>query len=146
MILNVSKLTKSYGERVLFSDGSFSVEKGDIVGLIGANGVGKTTLFNIIIGTEESDSGSVLLSSGARVGYLEQHVCSDSDKTCYEETLTVFSHLFEIEEEQKSIEEALCSGMLPIDELTEKSKRLPIIKDELEEKEMRWLELSEING
>ena len=51
-----------------------------------------------------------------------------------------------LEEEQKSIEEALCSGMLPIDELTEKSKRLSIIKDELEEKEMRWLELSEING
>ena len=51
-----------------------------------------------------------------------------------------------LEEEQKSIEEALCSGMLPIDELTEKSKRLPVIKDELEEKEMRWLELSEING
>lgn len=51
-----------------------------------------------------------------------------------------------LEEEQKSIEEALCSGTLPIDELTEKSKRLPILKDELEEKEMRWLELSEING
>lgn len=51
-----------------------------------------------------------------------------------------------LEEEQKSIEEALCSGTLPVDELTEKSKRLPIIKDELEEKEMRWLELSEING
>ena len=51
-----------------------------------------------------------------------------------------------LEEEQKSIEEALCSGTLPIDELTEKSKRLPTIKDELEEKEMRWLELSEING
>lgn len=51
-----------------------------------------------------------------------------------------------LEEEQKSIEEALCSGTLPIDELTEKSKRLLILKDELEEKEMRWLELSEING
>lgn len=51
-----------------------------------------------------------------------------------------------LEEEQKNIEEVLCSGTLPIDELTEKSKRLPIIKDELEEKEMRWLELSEING
>lgn len=51
-----------------------------------------------------------------------------------------------LEEEQKSIEEALCSGTLPIDELTEKSKRLHILKDELEEKEMRWLELSEING
>lgn len=107
MILSVSKLTKSYGDRVLFSDGSFSVEKGEIIGLIGANGVGKTTLFNIITGTEASDSGSVLLSSGAKVGYLEQHVCSDSERTCYEETLTVFSRLFEIEKEQKDIEEKL---------------------------------------
>ena len=51
-----------------------------------------------------------------------------------------------LEEEQKTIEEALCSGTLSIDELTEKSKRLPLLKDELEEKEMRWLELSEIDG
>ena len=51
-----------------------------------------------------------------------------------------------LEKEQKTIEEALCSGTLSIDELTEKSKRLPLMKDELEEKEMRWLELSEIDG
>ena len=51
-----------------------------------------------------------------------------------------------LEKEQKTIEEALCSGTLSIDELTEKSKRLPLVKDELEEKEMRWLELSEIVG
>lgn len=51
-----------------------------------------------------------------------------------------------LEEEQKTIEEALCSGTLSIDELTKKSKRLPLVKDELEEKEMRWLELSEIDG
>ena len=51
-----------------------------------------------------------------------------------------------LEKEQKTIEEALCSGTLSIDELTEKSKRLPLVKDELEEKEMRWLELSEIDG
>lgn len=51
-----------------------------------------------------------------------------------------------LEQEQKEIEEALCSGSLSIDELTEKSKRLPEIKDALEEKEMRWLELSEIDG
>ena len=51
-----------------------------------------------------------------------------------------------LEEEQKTIEEALCSGTLSIDELTEKSKRLPLVKDELEEKEIRWLELSEIDG
>ena len=51
-----------------------------------------------------------------------------------------------LEKEQKTIEEALCSGTLSIDELTVKSKRLPLVKDELEEKEMRWLELSEIDG
>ncbi len=51
-----------------------------------------------------------------------------------------------LEQEQKETEEALCSGTLSIDELTEKSKRLPEIKDALEEKEMRWLELSEIDG
>lgn len=51
-----------------------------------------------------------------------------------------------LEEEQRQIEEALCSGTLSIDELTEKSKRLPQLKDELDEKSMRWLELSEIEN
>jgi ATP-binding cassette subfamily F protein uup len=51
-----------------------------------------------------------------------------------------------LEEEQRQIEETLCSGTLSIDELTEKSKRLPQLKDELDEKSMRWLELSEIEN
>ncbi len=51
-----------------------------------------------------------------------------------------------LEAEQKQLEEALCSGTLSVDELTEKSKRLPLIKDELDEKEMRWLELADIDG
>jgi ATP-binding cassette subfamily F protein uup len=51
-----------------------------------------------------------------------------------------------LEEEQRQIEEALCSGTLSIDELTEKSKRLPQLKGELDEKSMRWLELSEIEN
>ena len=51
-----------------------------------------------------------------------------------------------LEEEQHQLEEALCSGTLSIDELTEKSKRLPLLKDELDEKSMRWLELSEIES
>ena len=51
----------------------------------------------------------------------------------------------ELEKEQKQIEEELCSGTLSIEQLTEKSKRLPVIKESLEEKEMRWLELSEID-
>lgn len=52
----------------------------------------------------------------------------------------------QLEKEQAELEEALCSGTLSVDELTEKSKRLPLLKDELETKEMRWLELSEIEG
>ena len=107
MILNCVKLEKSYGDRTLFKDASLSVEKGEIVGLIGANGVGKTTLFNIIIGKESADSGSALISSGGKLGYLEQHVCENSDKTTYEETLEVFSHLREIEAEQLEIQEKL---------------------------------------
>jgi len=52
----------------------------------------------------------------------------------------------DLEEEQHRLEEALCSGSLSVEELTEKSKRLPLLKDELDEKSMRWLELSEIEG
>ena len=51
-----------------------------------------------------------------------------------------------LEEEKKAIEDSLCSGELSVDELTEKSKRLPLLNDELDEKIMRWLELSEIEG
>ena len=51
-----------------------------------------------------------------------------------------------LEEEQHQIEDALCSGQLSVEELTEKSKRLPLLKDELDEKSMRWLELSEIEN
>ncbi len=54
--------------------------------------------------------------------------------------------LEQLEKEQKTLEEALCSGQLSVEELTEKSKRLPEIKDEIDEKEMRWLELAEIEG
>ena len=50
----------------------------------------------------------------------------------------------QLEAEQHELEEALCSGTLSIEELTEKSKRLPVLKEELDEKSMRWLELSEI--
>ena len=49
-----------------------------------------------------------------------------------------------LEEEQRKLEEDLCSGTLSVEELTEKSKRLPVLKDELDEKTMRWLELSEL--
>ena len=51
-----------------------------------------------------------------------------------------------LEAEQHEIEQQLCSGTLSVEQLTEKSRRLPVLKEQLEEKEMRWLELSEIEG
>ena len=65
------------------------------------------------------------------------------EKREYEQLTKELEHL---ENEQKTLEEALCSGQLSVEELTEKSKRLPEIKDEIDEKEMRWLELAEIEG
>lgn len=62
------------------------------------------------------------------------------------ESAQLEKEIAELEKEQKEIEEQLCSGKLPVDELTEKSKRLPLIKEELDLKEMRWLELSEIES
>ncbi len=65
------------------------------------------------------------------------------EKSEYEQ---LTKELEQLENEQKTLEEALCSGQLSVEELTEKSKRLPEIKDEIDEKEMRWLELAEIEG
>lgn len=107
MVINISNVSKQYADRTLFENANLSVEKGEVVGLIGANGVGKTTLFNIITGKETPDSGMVIKSPFATVGYLEQHVCAESDKTCYEETVSIFDNLSLIEEELKNIREAL---------------------------------------
>ena len=57
---------------------------------------------------------------------------------------TLEAEIAQLEDEKKSIEEALCSGMLSVEELTEKSKRLPVVDNDIDEKTMRWLELSEI--
>lgn len=110
MILNVSNLTKAYGEHVLLDGASFSVEKGDIVGLIGANGAGKTTLFNLITGREDPDDGQIVHSPLLKIGYLEQHVCANSDKTTYEETISIFQPLFDMEQELNRLHEEIDEG------------------------------------
>ena len=97
MLLEASNIGKSFGENLLFRDGNFRVEKGDRIGLIGPNGCGKTTLFNMISGEEACDTGGIVRVGGATVGVLRQHACADSKKSCYEEALSVFSYLISAE-------------------------------------------------
>ena len=85
--LNIDKLTKSFGDLVLFEDISFGIEQGQKIGLIAKNGSGKTTLLNIIAGKEDYDSGSVVFRNDLRVGYLEQ-------APTYPEEMTVLQACF----------------------------------------------------
>ncbi|NLG10207.1 MAG: ABC-F family ATP-binding cassette domain-containing protein [Coriobacteriaceae bacterium] len=80
MILNVDKICKSFGSRVLFSDASFRINERDRYALVGPNGAGKTTLLNIIVGHDGADSGTVTLAKGAKIGYLEQESIEMGDK------------------------------------------------------------------
>lgn len=80
-ILSVEKLSKRYGERVLFSDISFGLDEGDRVALVARNGTGKTSLLQILGGTDAPDSGEVVFRKGIKVGYLEQDPHFESGST-----------------------------------------------------------------
>ena len=97
--LSVRNLSMSFAERVLFSDVSFDVEAREKVGFIGANGVGKTTLFRILDGEFSPSSGVIAFEKNVRVGYMEQHACKDPDVLIYDELLSVFDSLMKIEDE-----------------------------------------------
>lgn len=97
--LSVRNLSMSFAERVLFSDVSFDVEAREKVGFIGANGVGKTTLFRILDGELSPSSGVIAFEKNVRVGYMEQHACKDPDVLIYDELLSVFDSLMKIEDE-----------------------------------------------
>lgn len=79
--LQIEKLTKSIGDRILFSDLSLTVEEGDKIGIVARNGSGKTTLLNIICGIDDYDSGKITFSDGVRIGYLSQSPIFDKDET-----------------------------------------------------------------
>ncbi len=96
-VLTVSNLSKTFVERKLFENISFHLEKGDKVGLIGANGVGKTTLFKIITGQLEPSGGGVSKEKNLTFGYMEQHSCSTPDRTVYNELLSVFEPIIKDE-------------------------------------------------
>lgn len=82
--LQIEKLTKSYGDRILFEDVTLGIFQGDKIGIIAPNGAGKTTFLNIIAGKEDYDSGNVVFRNGLRVGYLEQLPPMDGDMTVLE--------------------------------------------------------------
>ncbi len=82
--LQIEKLTKSIGDRILFSDLSLTVEEGDKIGIVARNGSGKTTLLNIICGLDDFDSGKITFSDGVRVGYLSQSPEYDVNETALE--------------------------------------------------------------
>ena len=85
-VLEVTNLTKSFGDRVLIDDLSFSMPKGAIVGIIGANGAGKSTLFKMLSGAEEPDSGSIVLGETVKLASVDQFRDSmDNTKTVYQE-------------------------------------------------------------
>lgn len=112
-ILNLSNVSKSFGENTLFSDVTFAVSENDRIGLIGSNGCGKTTLFKIINGELSPDSGGFSRKSGLSIGYLEQHACENSDLSAYCETLKIFSRLTEIETELNEVEQRLLTDTTP---------------------------------
>jgi len=88
IVLQVEKLSKSYGDKDLFLDISFGMTNGQKIGLIAANGTGKTTLLKIMANEDFSDTGSVILRNDIRLGFLSQNpdICPDK---------TVFSSIFE---------------------------------------------------
>ena len=102
-VLSLSKIAMGFGERTLFEDVSFEVESRDKVGLIGRNGVGKTTLFKIICGELEPTAGVVATERGLNVGYMEQHACSAGDRSVYDELESVFDDLKRMEHEIEKI-------------------------------------------
>ncbi len=83
-MLTVSRLSKSFGGRILFEDAALQVNRGERIALIGPNGAGKTTLFSILLGLDEADTGEVALQRGLKVGYLPQESAPVNDETVLE--------------------------------------------------------------
>lgn len=96
-ILTVNNLNHGFGDRAIFEDLSFRLLKGEHVGLIGANGEGKSTLINIITGQLQPDEGTIEWAKNVRVGYLDQHAKLEKGMTIQDALNSAFSYLYKIE-------------------------------------------------
>ncbi len=102
-VLTVQNISHGFGDRAIFQDVSFRLLKGEHVGLIGANGEGKSTFLNIVTGKLTPDDGNVIWSNRVKVGYLDQHTNLTPGKTIREVLRDAFKYLFELEEEMLQI-------------------------------------------
>lgn len=102
-ILNVEHLSHGFGDRAIFEDVSFRLLKGEHIGLVGANGEGKSTFMNIITGKLMPDEGKVEWSKNVRVGYLDQHTALEKGMTIRSVLASAFDFLFQMEEQMNEI-------------------------------------------
>ena len=109
IMLSCNNVSKSFGVETILEDISFSVNEGDKIGIVGVNGTGKTTLLKVITGIFPHDKGDIFTSKNCRLGYLEQNTNFYSEKTIYDEVVSVFSDLIEAEEELRSLEHQIAS-------------------------------------
>jgi len=102
-ILSVKNLTHGFGDRAIFNNVSFRLLKGEHIGLIGANGEGKSTFMNIITGKLDPDEGQVEWSKRVRVGYLDQHTALEKGTSIRDALKGAFKYLFDLETEMNEI-------------------------------------------
>ncbi|XOQ49549.1 MAG: ABC-F type ribosomal protection protein [Eubacteriales bacterium] len=123
-LLSASNLNKSFGTNVIFSGVSFEVQENDRIGLVGVNGSGKTTLLKLLTGELQPDAGDIFKANSTVLGYMEQHVCRDLDRSAYNEVLTVFSDLLQMEKELEEINLRLQAKPKELDQLIERQAML----------------------
>jgi ATP-binding cassette subfamily F protein 3 len=115
-MIQLSSLSKSFGERVLFDAVTWQIDDRERVGLCGPNGAGKTTLLKILAGIDESDSGGVVKPAGLTVGYLPQDGLAHTGRTVFEEASLAFAPLLAIKHEIHDLEERMGSAEATEDE------------------------------
>ena len=123
-VLTISNLGKSFGADEIFSNISFSVSKKARIGLVGANGVGKTTLLRIIVGEDDPTEGQAQFARGVRIGYLPQRAQLNSELTLWQECKQVFADLLERQKELSTLEEQMSLADNHTQELLELYGRL----------------------